>query len=44
MLELGKESVAKCGEPGVKADLFTAAWQPHRFLNPARAKCVLNRR
>ncbi len=33
MLEMGKEYVAKCKELGVKADLYTAAEQPHGFFN-----------
>ncbi len=33
MLNMGKEYVAKCKELGVKAELYTAAEQPHGFFN-----------
>jgi acetyl esterase len=33
MLDHGKEYVAKCKELGVRAELFTAAEQPHGFFN-----------
>ncbi len=33
MLDTGKEYVAKCKELGVKAELYTAAEQPHGFFN-----------
>ncbi len=33
MLDQGKEYVEKCKELGVKADLYTAAGQPHGFFN-----------
>ena len=33
MLDMGKEYVAKCKELGVKAELYTAAEQPHGFFN-----------
>lgn len=33
MLAMGKEYVAKCKELGVRADLYTAAEQPHGFFN-----------
>ena len=33
MLEMGKEYVAKCKELGVRAELYTAAEQPHGFFN-----------
>jgi len=32
-LDMGKEYVAKCKELGVKAELYTAAEQPHGFFN-----------
>jgi acetyl esterase/lipase len=33
MLDMGKEYAAKCKELGVRAELFTAADQPHGFFN-----------
>jgi acetyl esterase/lipase len=33
MLEQGREFAAKCKELGVRAELFTAAEQPHSFFN-----------
>ncbi len=33
MLEMGMEYVAKCKELGVKAEMYTAAEQPHGFFN-----------
>lgn len=33
MLAMGKEYVAKCKDLGVKAELYTAAEQPHGFFN-----------
>ena len=33
MLDMGKEYAARCKELGVKAELYTAAEQPHGFFN-----------
>ena len=43
-LEMGKEYVAKCKELGVKAELYTAAEQPHGFFNRGPWRGVTTRK
>jgi len=44
MLDMGREYVAKCKEFGVKAELYTAAEQPHGFFNREPWLSVTTRR